>query len=258
MNKAKLKGGKNLDQFLLLIFSILQITLLDITLSGDNVSVIALAIRNLPERQAKLASMIGVGGAVGVRVLFTCIITLIMAVDWLPIKLVGGLILVKITWDLLNMKEEDDNIEVSSDKNLWKAVISIIVADISMGLDNVLAIAGAAHGSIWLIIFGLGMSIPIIFFGAKFIARLMNKYKIIVYIGAALLMYTALTMITEDRLIAKYISEVAGRIVSAVAGIAVVVYGLHAIKKEKKIAEIKTKEIFNKGDMNYHKGSDTI
>jgi predicted tellurium resistance membrane protein TerC len=67
--------------------------LLDITLSGDNVSVIALAIRNLPEKQAKLASLIGVGGAVGIRILFTCIITLIMAIDWLPIKLIGGFLL---------------------------------------------------------------------------------------------------------------------------------------------------------------------
>jgi predicted tellurium resistance membrane protein TerC len=71
--------------------------LLNIVLSGDNVSVIALVIRNLPEKQVKLASLIGVGGAVVVRILFTCIITLIMSVEWLPIKLVGGLILVKIT-----------------------------------------------------------------------------------------------------------------------------------------------------------------
>lgn len=221
-----------MDQFVVLVVAIIQIALLDITLSGDNVSVIALAIRNLPEKQAKLASLIGVVGAVGVRVLFTCIITLIMAIQWLPIKLVGGIILLKITWDLLHTKEEEENIEVEGNKNLWKAVTSIIIADISMGLDNVLAIAGAAHGSIWLIVFGLGMSIPIIFFGAKFIANLMNKYKIIVYIGAGLLIYTALTMITEDNLTARYITHFVSVIISALAGFGVVSFGAFSIRKK--------------------------
>lgn len=227
-----------------LVVAVLQITLLDIILSGDNVSVIALAIRKLPEKQAKIASLIGVGGAVVVRILFTCIITLIMAIQWLPIKLVGGIILIKITWDLLNAKEEEENIEIGGAKNLWKAVASIIIADISMGLDNVLAIAGAAHGSIWLIVFGLGMSIPIIFFGAKFIANLMNRYKIIVYIGAGLLMYTALTMITEDNLTARYIAHGASIIISVLAGLAVVFFGVYNIKRDAKNDKIKeNKEI---------------
>lgn len=225
-----------MDQFIALIVAVIQITLLDITLSGDNVSVIALAIRNLPQKQAKLASLIGVGGAVGLRVLFTCIITLIMAVEWLPIKFVGGIILVKITWDLLNTKEEEENVEVAGNKNLWRAVTSIIVADISMGLDNVLAIAGASHGNIWLIIFGLAMSMPIIFFGAKFIANLMNKYKIIVFIGAGLLMYTALTMITEDALIAKHIAHLVSVMISVLSGLAVIAYGMYSIKSENKIS----------------------
>lgn len=227
-----------MDQFLTLLVAIIQITILDITLSGDNVSVIALAIRNLPEKQAKLASLIGVGGAVGVRVFFTCIITLIMAIQWLPIRLVGGIILLKITWDLLHSKEEEENIEVKGNKNLWKAVTSIIIADMSMGLDNVLAIAGAAHGSILLIICGLGISIPIIFFGAKFIANLMNKYKIIVYIGAGLLMYTALTMITEDKLTARYINHTAAIIISALVGMAVVAFGVFSLRREPKINEL--------------------
>lgn len=231
-----------MEQFAALVVAIIQITLLDITLSGDNVSVIALAIRNLPEKQAKLASLIGVGGAIGTRVLFTCIITLIMAIQWLPIKLVGGIILIKITWDLLHTKEEEENIEMEGNKNLWKAVTSIIIADMSMGLDNVLAIAGAAHGSILIIIFGLGMSIPIIFFGAKFIANLMNKYKIIVYIGAGLLMYTALTMITEDKLTARYITHVESIIISVLAGLVIVLFGVYNIKKEAKNNKLKENE----------------
>ncbi|MDP4090226.1 MAG: TerC family protein [Bacillota bacterium] len=223
-----------MEKFTALAMAVLQITLLDITLSGDNVSVIALAIKNLPEKQAKLASLIGVGGALGVRIFFTCIVTLIIAVEWLPIRLIGGIILVKITWDLMNTKGEEENVEIKGNKNLWRAVFSIIVADISMGLDNVLAIAGAAHGEIWLIIFGLAMSIPIIFFGANFIANLMNKYKIIVYLGAGLLMYTALTMITEDRLTAKYINHTASIVISILAGLWVLVYGVYNIRKENK------------------------
>lgn len=231
-----------------LAVSIIQISLLDITLSGDNVSVIALAIRNLPEKQAKLASLIGVGGAVGVRVLFTCIITLIMSIGWLPIKLVGGIILIKITWDLLNSKGEEENVEIEGNKNLWRAVSSIIIADISMGLDNVLAIAGAAHGNIWLVVFGLSLSIPIIFFGAKFIANLMNKYKIIVYIGAGLLIYTALTMITEDNYTAKYITKTASILISSLAGIAVIAFGTYKIRREAKISKVSEEEVLEKNE----------
>ncbi|MFL0267115.1 TerC family protein [Candidatus Clostridium radicumherbarum] len=231
-----------------LAVSIIQISLLDITLSGDNVSVIALAIRNLPEKQAKLASLIGVGGAVGVRVLFTCIITLIMSIGWMPIKLVGGIILIKITWDLLNSKEEEENVEIEGKKNLWRAVGSIIIADISMGLDNVLAIAGAAHGNIWLVVFGLCLSIPIIFFGAKFIANLMNKYKIIVYIGAGLLIYTALTMILEDNYTAKYITQTALRLIPSLAGLAVVAFGTYKIRREAKINKVSEEEVMEKNE----------
>lgn len=237
-----------MDKIVLILFSILQITLLDITLSGDNVSVIALAIRNLPEKQAKLASLIGVGGAVGLRILFTCIISLIMAVEWLPIKLIGGLLLIKITWNLLHMEEAQEDNEVNASDSLWKAVISIIIADLSMGLDNVLAIAGAANGSIWLIIFGLSLSIPIIFFGAKYVANLMNKYEIIVYIGAGLLIYTAINMITNDNLISKYVSDLASELAAIIIGAAVVVYGVVKIRREKlKIKNIGSKDIFHNG-----------
>lgn len=234
-----------MDNIVFTLISILQIALLDITLSGDNVSVIALAIRNLPEKQAKLASLIGVGGAVGLRILFTCIVTLIMAVEWLPIKLIGGLLLIKITWDLLSMEDTEENHEFDAKKSLWKAVISIIIADLSMGLDNVLAIAGAANGNIYLIIFGLTLSIPIIFFGAKYVAYLMKKYEIIVYLGAGVLIYTAANMIASDNMIAKYFSTLAKEIISIVLGAAVIGYGIIRIRREKlKMKNITNKDIF--------------
>lgn len=248
-----------MDSVLFVLFSILQISILDITLSGDNVSVIALAIRNLPEKQAKLASLIGVGGAVGLRILFTCIISLIMAVEWLPIKLIGGILLVKITWDLLTVNEEENHNDVRGDKGLWKAITSIIIADLSMGLDNVLAIAGAAHGDLRLIIFGLGLSIPIIFFGAKYVAELMKKYEIIVYIGAALLIYTAINMITEDNLTARFIPNMVGDIAAIISAGLVVGYGAVTIRLERlRKKKIKDKNIFKHGEKYSSKSSKKV
>jgi YjbE family integral membrane protein len=236
-----------MDNIWQLLFSVLQITIMDITLSGDNVSVIALAIRNLPKKQAKIASLIGVAGAVVLRIIFTCIISIIMSIGWLPIKLIGGILLIKITWDLLSMEDASGDSDIEVCKSLWKAISNIIIADLSMGLDNVLAIAGAAHGNIWLIIFGLSLSIPIIFFGAKFVANLMKKYGIIVYVGASILMYTAVSMITGDNLLSRYIPDLVSEIMALVFGAAVIVYGVIKIRKDKyKTKNIGRKELFDK------------
>ena len=213
------------------IVPVLQIALLNIVLSGDNVGVIALAIRNIEPSKAKKVSMIGISGAIILRIFFASILTLIMDVEWLPIKLVGGILLLKITWDLINEDtdiHEDD--AVKSESNFWRAVISIILADLSMSLDNVLAIAGAANGSVGLIAFGIILNIPIIFFGSQFVANLMKKYKITIYIGGAILMHTALAMILDDRLIIPYVNHFAAVIASWLLAIVVLVYGFYKIK----------------------------
>lgn len=213
------------------IMPVLQIALLNIILSGDNVGVIALAIRNIDPKKAKLVSMIGISGAIILRIFFASILTLIMNVQWLPIKLVGGILLLKITWDLIN---EDSHREQDSqgktESNFWKAVISIIVADISMSLDNVLAIAGAANGSIGLIAFGIILNIPIIFFGSQFVADLMKKYKITIYIGGAILMHTALAMILEDKLLLPYVNHIVAIVLSWLLAAAVLAYGVYRVK----------------------------
>jgi YjbE family integral membrane protein len=199
-----------MDGVIVFILSALQITMLDIVLSGDNVGVIALAIRNLDKKQAKLASIVGVSGAIGLRIFFASIVTLIMKVEWLPIKLVGGLLLLKITWDLIKdggSDEGEDGAHVKTSGNFWKAVSSIVIADISMSLDNVLAIGGAAHGHVGLIVFGIALNIPIIFFGSQLVANLMKRFKIVIYIGGAILIHTALGMMLEDKLIAHYFSH---------------------------------------------------
>lgn len=216
------------------VMPVLQIALLNIVLSGDNVGVIALAIRNIDPKKAKTVSMIGISGAIILRIFFASILTLIMDVEWLPIKLVGGLLLLKITWDLIN---EDDHIEddgnVKAEGNFWKAVVSIILADLSMSLDNVLAIAGAANGSVGLIAFGIILNIPIIFFGSQFVADLMKKYKITIYIGGAILMHTALSMILEDKLLVPYVNHIFAVIASWLLAVAVLGYGFYKVKQTK-------------------------
>lgn len=223
-----------MNEVMIFIMAALQITLLDIVLSGDNVGVIALAIRNLEPKQAKTASIVGVSGAIGLRIFFASIVTIIMQVEWLPIKLVGGLLLLKITWDLINQgdESEEEGHHVKSAGNFWKAVASIIIADISMSLDNVLAIAGTAHGSIGLIAFGIILNIPIIFFGSQYVALLMRKYKITIYIGGAILMHTAVAMILEDRLLVSHVNHTVGIIVPWALALLTVAYGIFKIKKQ--------------------------
>jgi YjbE family integral membrane protein len=236
------EGGFNVDEILNYItpyiMPVLQIAILNIVLSGDNVGVIALAIRNLDPKQAKKISMIGISAAIILRIFFASILTLIMDIEWLPIKLVGGILLLKITWDLIN---EDTCTEetgyVRSESTFWKAVVTIILADLSMSLDNVLAIAGAANGSIGLIAFGIILNIPIIFWGSQYVADLMKKYRITIYIGGAILMHTALSMILEDRLLLPYVNHIVAIILSWLLAVAVLVYGFYKIK------QIKTPEV---------------
>jgi YjbE family integral membrane protein len=219
---------------MIFIVGILQITLLDLVLSADNIGVIALATKNLPERYAKKASVIGIFGAVGLRIFFASIITYIMVIQWLPIKLVGGLLLVKITWDLIKPQHEDEEENsVKAVNKFWGAVSSIIIADVSMSLDNVLAIAASADGSILLIVFGIILNIPILFFGSKIVGDLMKKYSIVVYIGGAILAHTALKMILEDRLFIAIASHNMTLILSWGAAVLTLVYGIYLVRKSK-------------------------
>lgn len=223
---------KDLNDPFSLAAAVLQITALNIVLSGDNVGVIALAIRNLPKKQAKIASLIGVGGAIILRIIFTAIVARIMMIEWLPIRLIGGILLLKITWDLLSMKEEECT-GVKTGSGFWKAVFSIIIADLSMSLDNVLAIAGAANGNIWLIVFGIITSIPIIFFGAQFVASLMNKYRITIFIGGAMLIYTAISMILEDHFVISriHVDHLVNMVIPLIAAVIVIAYGIKITRK---------------------------
>ena len=172
-----------------------QIILIDIVLSGDNAVVIALACRNLTVDQRKKGIFWGVAGAVLLRVVLTAFAALVMGLPWL--KLVGGLLLIWIAVKLM-LPEDEDGHDIEASGNLWGAVKTIIVADFVMSLDNVVAVAGAAHGSMALLLFGLAVSIPLIVWSSQLILHWMERFPAIVLFGAGLLGYVAGQMIFSD------------------------------------------------------------
>lgn len=172
-----------------------QIILIDIVLSGDNAVVIALACRNLSPEQRKKGILWGVAGAVSLRVVLTVFAALVMNLPWL--KLIGGLLLVWIAVKLM-LPEDEDGHDIESSSNLWGAVKTIVIADFVMSLDNVIAVAGAAHGSLALLLFGLAVSIPLIVWSSQLILHWMERFPSIVLFGAGLLGYVAGQMIFSD------------------------------------------------------------
>lgn len=172
-----------------------QIILIDIVLSGDNAVVIALACRNLSVEQRKRGILWGVAGAVALRVALTVGAALVMDLPWL--KFVGGLLLFWIAVKLL-LPEDEDGHDIESSEHLWGAVKTIIVADFVMSLDNVIAVAGAAHGSLILLLFGLAVSIPLIVWSSQIILHWMERFPSIALVGGALLGYVAGQMLLTD------------------------------------------------------------
>jgi YjbE family integral membrane protein len=228
-----------MEDLTIFMMKALQITLMNLVLSGDNIGVIALATRNLPQKHAKSASFIGIFAAMFLRIVFTCLLTYILLIQWLPIRLIGGLILIKITFDFIkpeSNKEDksesnEDDKSVRASNKFTRAIFSIIAADITMSLDNVLAIASLADGSTILIIFGLVLNIPIIFFGSQLVAKLMNKYPIVTYIGAAILAHTSFKLIFEDNLTINLLTPVAVHAISYGAAVLTIIYGLYITNK---------------------------
>ena len=176
--------------------AVLQIIWINILLSGDNAVVIALACRGLPPRQRAWGMVLGAGVAVGLRIVFTLIVTTLMALPYL--KLIGGLALLYIAIRLLVPEDHTEDGKIEASDKLWRAVRLVAVADIIMSLDNVIAIAAAAKGSILLLVIGLGISVPLIIAGAALIMSLLDRFPILVWAGAALLGWIAGDMISED------------------------------------------------------------
>lgn len=180
-----------------IVSKILSIILLNLVLSGDNAVVIALATRKLPASSQNKAIVIGTAGAVVLRILLMLIAVELLTVPY--VKIVGAVLLFYIAYDLL--KSNGEEAAVKSETTLLSAVRTIIIADLVMSLDNVLAIAGVADGHFGLAVLGLIISIPIVIFGSQVILRLMNRFPWLIWIGALLIAYTAGTMLVEDNFI---------------------------------------------------------
>ncbi len=177
---------------------VFKIIVIDLLLSGDNAVVIALACRNLPEAQRKKGIMYGVAGAIGLRVVLTFFAVSLLSLPYL--KLIGALLLIWIGIKLLLPEDEHDENNIKADTHLWGAVKTIIIADFVMSLDNVLGVAGAAHGNAMLLIFGLLVSIPLIAWSSQLVLKLIDRFPYIVFGGGALLGYVAGEMLVGEAL----------------------------------------------------------
>lgn len=183
--------------------AVLSIVLIDIVLAGDNAVVIALAVRTLPPKERLMGIALGSFVAVALRVGLTFVASQLLVMNY--VKLIGGLLILWIAVKLLVDNTGDKAHGKEAAGGLWQAVWLILVADVTMSLDNVLAVAGASKGSFGLLLFGLGLSIPLVVFTSNLLSRLMDRYVFIIYLGAAILGKVGGDMIMTDRLIADYL-----------------------------------------------------
>ena len=180
-----------------------QIILIDILLGGDNAIVIALACRRLPVHQRNQAIFWGTFGAIALRVLLLFFAVALLKIAFL--KIVGGLLLLWIGVKLLVPEPEGGDHAIDASANLLGAVKTIIVADLVMSLDNVVAVAGAAKDDLTLIVFGVLISVPIILWGSRLVLKLMDRFPLIITLGAALLGYIAGQMLAGDRVVQPWV-----------------------------------------------------
>jgi len=214
-----------------------SIILANVLLSGDNAVVIAMAARALPAHQQKKAIIWGSGAAIVMRIVLTIIAAQLLRLPFL--KIIGGLALVYIGVDLLNDSEEEGEVG-SENGGLMHAIRTILVADLVMSLDNVLAVAAAAKGDNVLLIAGLAISIPLIIFGSTVLMKVMERFPIIITAGAGLLGYLAGEMVFTDPAVTERLGEIPHAAVQAAgaAGAALVVgLGLYLNKRRQQTHE---------------------
>lgn len=209
-----------------LIARFLGVLAIDLILSGDNAVVIALAVRQLEGKTRRRAIFWGAMGAVGLRLIFAAVVTYLLLIPFL--QAVAALLLIWIAWRLLFQEEEHG--EVESSTSIWGAIRIIIVADVIMSLDNVVALVGVSGGNLWLLVFGLLLTIPLIVYGSQILSSLMDRLPWLVYLGSGILVYVAVEMFLEDRIIHDFVGEAVGNIgwILGVAGAAAfIAYGYY-------------------------------
>jgi YjbE family integral membrane protein len=201
---------------------ICSVILIDIVLAGDNTVVIAMAVKSLPKEKRRFAIVFGAGLAVLLRVILTFFAAQLLQFSY--IKFVGGILILWIAVKLLVQHAPVDEIE-SDVQAFWQAIWIIVVADATMSLDNVLALAAASKGNLFLLLFGLALSIPLVVFASSLLARLMDRYPIIIYIGAAVLGKVGGELLITDPFLADIIqlSPVAHYAVEGFFAVAVII-----------------------------------
>jgi len=181
-----------------------SIVLIDLVLSGDNALVVGMAAHRLPPRQRRWAILLGGAGAIVLRVLCTALAALLLAVPLLQAS--GGLLVGWIGYKLV--REEGEGREIAPASSLWEAVQTIALADLVMSFDNMLAVGGAAHGTVELLVFGLFVSMPLIFFGSGLVALMLDRFRWFLWAGVAVLAFIGGRMIVDDPVVAARTSPV--------------------------------------------------
>lgn len=210
--------------------ALMSIIVINLILSGDNAVVIALAVRNLPKKQRMWGIILGSGLAVLLRVVLTFFAAKLLLISFL--KFFGGALILWIAVKLFTSGHEDENIEAAA--GLWQAVKVILVADLVMSIDNVLAIAGASKGNMFLLLFGLGTSIPLVVGTSTLLSMLMDKYPIIITLGAAILGKVGGEMIITDPWIHKtfHPAHWMDYAMQAVCAVGVVLVGKYLVRRK--------------------------
>ncbi|AWB46982.1 hypothetical protein DCC85_14940 [Paenibacillus sp. CAA11] len=183
--------------------ALINIIFIDLILAGDNAIVIGMAARKLPKSVQKKAILYGTGGAVLLRILATLVVVWLLRIPWL--LAVGGLLLIFIAYKVLT--DEGDHDTIDAKDALWPAVRTIVIADAAMGLDNVIAVAGASNQHSILVIIGLLISVPIVVWGSTIFIKLLTWFPWIAYLGAGILAYTAAHMITEEPKLLPFLED---------------------------------------------------
>ena len=206
-----------------LVARFLGILAIDLILSGDNAVVIALAVRQLKGDTRRKAIILGATGAVLLRLFFAAIVTFLLQIPLL--QAVGGALLLWVAWKLVHDSPGGEENEVQAGGNLWEAIRIIIIADVVMSLDNVVALVGVSGGNLALLVFGLALTIPLIIWGSTLLSALLDRWRWLVYVGAGILVYVAVEMLFEDRVVHRFIGDSLQNLetVIALAGTAVFV-----------------------------------
>jgi YjbE family integral membrane protein len=177
------------------VLNALSIVLIDLLLAGDNALIIAMAVRSLSPKERRLGILVGALGAVALRVGLTFVAAQLLTIEY--VELAGGLLVLWIAYRVLRDASEPPE-SAPAPRKFFAAIAYIILADVTMSTDNILAIAGASHGDLWLILFGLAVSIPFVVFSSNLLSKLMDRFPWLIWLGAAILGKVAGDMIVSD------------------------------------------------------------